>query len=86
VNGAIPIRTNLIRSCADDQDRHVPSRHVLLVSNVFVYCDEDVKVLFGQGQQLPVLLAAESCVSNGFAFVAAVGEQEFDLPGDALID
>jgi len=39
-----------------------------------------------QGLQLPILLAAESCVSNGLTFMTAVGKQEFDLPGDALIE
>jgi Phosphoesterase family len=58
----------------------------LLMANVLVYCDEDVKVLFSQSQQIPILLAAESCVSNGLTFVTAVGKQEFDLPGNTLID
>jgi hypothetical protein len=49
-------------------------------------CDEGVKVLFSQGQQLPILLAAESCVSNGLTFMTAVGKQEFDFPGDVLIE
>jgi hypothetical protein len=52
----------IVRGWADDQDRDVPSRHVLLIPNVLVYCDEDVKVPFSQGQQLPILLAAESRV------------------------
>jgi hypothetical protein len=56
------------------------------MANVLVYCNEDVKVLFSQGQQLPILLAAESRVSNGLTFVTAVGEQEFDLPRDTLVD
>jgi hypothetical protein len=43
----------IVRSWADDQDSDVPARHVLLIANVLVYCDEDVKVLFSQGQQLP---------------------------------
>src|SRR5437899_736417 len=70
----------IVRSWANDQDSDVPARHVL------VYCDEDVKVLFSQGQQLPILLAAESCVSNGLTLMTAVGKQEFDLPGDTLIE
>jgi hypothetical protein len=45
----------VVRSWADDQDSDVPARHVLLTANVLVYCDEDVKVLFSQGQQLPSL-------------------------------
>jgi hypothetical protein len=53
------------------------------MANVLVYCEEDVKVLFSQGQQLPILLAAESCVSNGLTLATAVGKQEFDLPGVA---
>jgi hypothetical protein len=48
-------------------------------------CDEDVKVFFSRGQQLPILLAAESSVSNGLTFMTAVGKQGFNLPGDALI-
>jgi hypothetical protein len=43
-------------------------------------------VLFSQGQQLPIFLAAESCVSNGLTFMTAVGKQEFDLPGNTLIE
>jgi hypothetical protein len=66
------------RGWADHQDSDV--------TNVLVYCDEDVKVLFSQGQQLLILLAAESCVSNGLTFLTAVGNQEFDLPGDTLIE
>ena len=61
----------IVRSWADDQDSDVPARHVLLIPNVLIYCDEDVKVLFSQGQQLPILLAAESCVSNGLTFMTA---------------
>src|SRR5580700_1733451 len=76
----------VVRSWAGDQDSDVPARHVLLMANVLVYCDEDVKVLFCQGQQLPILLAAESSVSNGLTFVTAVGKEEFHLPGDTLID
>jgi len=34
----------IVRSRADDQDSDVPARHVLLIPNVLVYCDEDVKV------------------------------------------
>ncbi len=68
------------------KNRDVPSRHVLLTPNVLVYCDEDVKVPFSQGQQLPILLAAESRVSNGLTFMTAVSKQEFDLPGDTLIE
>ena len=56
------------------KNRDVPSRHVLLTPNVLVYCDEDVKVFVSHGQQLPVLLAAESCVSNGLTFMTAVGK------------
>ena len=48
----------IVRSWADDQNSDVPARHVLLIPNVLVYCDEDVKVLFSQGQQLPILLGA----------------------------
>ena len=58
----------IVRSWADDQDSDVPARHVLLIPNVLVYCDEDVKALFSQGQQVPFVLAAESCVSNGLTF------------------
>jgi len=76
----------IVRSWADDQDSDVPARHVLLIPNVLVYCDEGVKMLFRQGQQLPILLAAESCVSNGLTFMTAVSKQEFDLPGDTLIE
>jgi hypothetical protein len=76
----------IVRSRANDQGSDAPACHVLLISNVFVYCDEDVKALFGQGQQLPILLGAEPRISNGFALMTAAGEQEFDLPGDALID
>ncbi len=77
---------HIVRSWADDQDSDVPARHVLLIPNVPVYCDEDVKVPFSQGQQRPILLAAESRVSNGLTFMTAVGKQEFDLPGDTLIE
>jgi hypothetical protein len=41
-------------------------------------------VRFSQSQQLPILFAAESRV--GLIFMTAVGEQEFDLPGDTLIE
>src|SRR6266513_1752848 len=75
----------IVRSWADDQDSDVPARHVLLIPNVLVYCDEDVKLLFSQGQQLPILLAAESCVLNGLTFMTAFGKQVLDLPGNALI-
>jgi hypothetical protein len=51
-----------------------------------VICDEDVEVPFSQGQQLPILLAAESRVSNALTFMTAIGKQEFDLPGDTLIE
>src|SRR6266516_7377378 len=64
----------------------IPARHVLLIPNVPVYCDEDVKVPFSQRQQRPILLAAESRVSNSLTFMTAVGKQEFDLPGDTLIE
>jgi hypothetical protein len=74
----------IVRSWADDQDSDAPARHVLLIPNVLVYCDEDFKLLFSQGQQLPILLAAESCVSNGLTFMTAVGKQELDLLGDRL--
>jgi hypothetical protein len=63
----------IVRRWADDQDSDVPARHVLLIPNVLIYCDEDVKMLFSQGQQLPILRTAESCVSNGLTFVTAVG-------------
>jgi hypothetical protein len=70
----------ILRSWADDQDSDIPARHVLLIPNVPVYCNEDVKVPFSQRQQRPILLAAESCVSNGLTVMTAVGK-EFDLPG-----
>jgi hypothetical protein len=76
----------IVRSWADDQDSDGPARHALLIPNVPVYCDEDVKVPFSQRQQRPILLAAESCVSNGLTFMTAVGKQEFDLPGNTLIE
>jgi hypothetical protein len=34
----------------------------------------------------PQLFAAESRVSNNLTFMTAVGKQEFDLPGDTLIE
>src|SRR5947207_9709532 len=77
---------DIVRSWADDQDSYVPARHVLLIPNVPVYCDEDVKVPFSQRQQRPIFLAAESRVSNSLTFMTAVGKQEFDLPGDTLIE
>ena len=70
----------IVRSCADDQDSDVAACHVLLIPNVLVYCDDHVKVPFSQGQQLSILLAAESRVSNGLTFMTAVGKQELDLP------
>jgi len=66
---------------ADDQDSDVPARHVLLIPNVPVYCDEDVKVPFSQRQQRPILLAAESRVSNSLTFMTAVGKQELTFLG-----
>ena len=41
---------------------------------------------FSQDQPLPILLAAESRVSNGLTFMTSFGKQEFDLPGDTLIE
>jgi hypothetical protein len=76
----------IVRSWSDDQDGDVSARHVLPIPDVLVYCHEDVKALSSHGQQFLILLAAESCVSNGLTFVPAVGKQEFDLPGDIPID
>jgi hypothetical protein len=56
------------------------------IPNVLVYCDEDVKLSFSQGQRLPILIAAESRVSNGLTFMTAVNKQECDLPGGTLIE
>ena len=46
----------IVRSCADDQDSDVSACHVLLIPNVLVYCDEDVKVPFSQANSSPFSL------------------------------
>lgn len=53
--------------------------------DVFVYGDEDVKVLISQGKKLTIFFAAESRISNGFALVPGFGEKELHFPGQALV-
>jgi hypothetical protein len=76
----------IVRSWADYQDSDVPARDILLIADVFVYGDEDVKALVSQGQQFSVLFAAESRISNGLTFVTALGEQELHFPGQTLVN
>ena len=77
---------DVIRGRPDDQNSEPPAGHVLLVWDVLVDRDERVELIFGSGEKLAVLLATEACVSHRLALVAFGSEQEFNFPGDTLVE
>src|SRR5229473_5132413 len=76
----------IVRGCADDHDGDLPACDVLMIPDVLVDRDEDIKTLLCQREQLPILFTAEPRLSSGFALVPAFGKQELHLPGQALVN
>jgi len=75
----------IVRSGADDQYCYLAPCDVLLISNVLIYCDENIKVFFCKSKQFTILFAAESRVSNGLALMPALGKKKFPSARHALV-
>src|SRR5437016_4269276 len=71
----------IVRSRTDDQNSDISARDVLLIADILVNGDEDVKLLLSQGNQLAILFAAESRISNRLALVPTLGKKDFVLRG-----
>jgi len=77
----------IVRSRANDQDSDISARDVLLIADILVNGDENVKLLLSQGNQLAILFAAESRISNRPRTSCPLSaKRNFVLPGKALIE
>jgi hypothetical protein len=76
---------NIMGGSAQDQNRDSAICDVLLVSEVLVYRDQNVKLTLCERKQCTIFFAAETCLPHSIVLVAAAKEKELDLPRQALV-